>query len=72
MINGAAFYLDDFPSPVPAGEGKYIKRDYNMDIEGFYTNVWWPDMVSFADRYNIRYTSRVIGNYSDEHQLPLE
>lgn len=72
VINGAAFYLDDFPSPVPAGEGKYIKRDYNMDIEGFYTNVWWPDMVSLADRYNIRYTSMVIENYSDEHQLPLE
>ena len=24
VINGAVFYLDDFPSPVPNGDGKYI------------------------------------------------
>ncbi len=71
VINGAAFYLDDFPSPVPAGEGSYIKRDYNMDIERFYTNVWWPDMSNLAKEHGIRYTSMVIENYSDEHQLPL-
>ena len=40
VINGSAFYLDDFPSPVPVGEGEYIRRDYNMDIGTFYTNVW--------------------------------
>ena len=72
VINGAAFYLDDFPSPVPSGEGKYIKRDYNMDIEQFYANVWWPDMVNLAKEHGIRYTSVVIENYSAEHQLPLE
>ena len=43
VINSAAFYLDDFPSPVPSGNGKYIKRDYNMSIAEFYSQVWWPD-----------------------------
>ena len=28
VINSAVFYLDDFPSPVPSGDGTYIKRDY--------------------------------------------
>ena len=32
VINGATFYLDDFPSPVPKGDGTYIRRDYDMDI----------------------------------------
>lgn len=41
VINSAAFYLDDFPSPVPSGSGKYIKRDYNMSISEFYSRVWW-------------------------------
>ena len=50
VINGSAFYLDDFPSPVPAGEGKYIERDYNMDIGTFYTNVWWVDMMRLAEK----------------------
>lgn len=71
VINGSAFYLDDFPSPVPAGDGKYIQRDYQMDIETFYTNVWWPDMQELARKYGIRYTGLVIENYSDEHELPL-
>ena len=72
VINGSAFYLDDFPSPVPAGEGKYIERDYNMDIGTFYTNVWWVDMMRLAEKHGIRYTGLVIENYSDEHALPLE
>ena len=72
VINGSAFYLDDFPSPVPAGEGKYIERDYNMDIGTFYTNVWWPDMTRLAEKHGIRYTGLVIENYSDEHALPLK
>lgn len=72
VINGSAFYLDDFPSPVPAGEGKYIERDYNMDISTFYTNVWWPDMARLAQKHGLRYTGLVIENYSDEHALPLE
>lgn len=72
VINASAFYLDDFPSPVPAGEGEYIRRDYNMDISTFYTNVWWPDVRNLAQKYGVRYTGLVIENYSDENRAPLE
>lgn len=72
VINASAFYLDDFPSPVPAGEGEYIQRDYNMDISTFYTNVWWPDVKNLAQKYGARYSGLVIENYSDENQAPLE
>ena len=37
VINSAAFYLDDFPSPVPSGDATYIKRDYGMSIADFYS-----------------------------------
>lgn len=46
VINSAVFYLDDFPSPVPSGDGTYIKRDYGLSISDFYTKVWWPDLQS--------------------------
>lgn len=65
VINSAAFTLDDFPSPVPSGDAKYITRDYQMTVSDFYTNVWWPNMVSLADKYGIKYTGVIIENYED-------
>lgn len=72
VINGSAFYIDDFPSPVPAGEGEFIQQDYGMDIKTFYTNVWWPDMEALGKKHGIRYTGLVIEDYSDEIQAPFE
>lgn len=65
VLNGAVFYLDDFPSPVPMGDGSYITRDYHTTISDFYTNIWWPDMLDMAERHGVRYTGAVIENYED-------
>ena len=65
VINGSAFYLDDFPSPVPEGDATYVKRDYGMSISDFYMDVWWPDMLELASNHNIRYTGVIIENYED-------
>lgn len=72
VINGAAFYIDDFPSPVPGGEGKYISRDFGMDVSTFYTQVWWKDTQNLAEKYGIRYTGMVIEQYSDQVERPYE
>ena len=66
VINGSVFYLDDFPSPVPNGDGTYIKRDYGTSIADFYTNIWWPDMIALATTHNVQYTGVIIENYEDE------
>ena len=66
VINGSAFYLDDFPSPVPNGDGTYVKRDYGTSIADFYTNIWWPDMIALATAHNVQYTGVIIENYEDE------
>ncbi len=42
VINSAVFYLDDFPSPVPSGDGTYIKRDYGLLHRRLYAKVWLP------------------------------
>ena len=60
MINGSAFYLDDFPSPVPSGDGTYVKRDYGTSIQEFYSNIWWPDMMSLAAEHGVRYAESCI------------
>ena len=66
VINGSVFYLDDFPSPVPGGDGTYIRRDYSMSISDFYSKVWWPDLVQLAQKYGVRFTGVMIENYEDE------
>ena len=68
VINSAVFYLDDFPSPVPGGDGSYIRRDYGMSIADFYSKVWWPDLVKLAQQYSIRFTGVMIENYEDDTQ----
>lgn len=65
VINSAVFYLDDFPSPVPSGDGTYIKRDYGLSVADFYAKVWWPDLQKLAQKYGIRYTGVMIENYED-------
>ena len=66
VINGSAFYLDDFPSPVPSGDGTYVKRDYGTSIQEFYSNIWWPDMLNLASKYGLKYTGVMIENYEDK------
>lgn len=65
VINGSTFYLDDFPSQIPSGNSTYISRDYGTTIRDFYVNIWWPDMMNFADKYGIKYTGLAIECYDD-------
>lgn len=66
VINASAFYIDDFPSPVPGGYAKYIERDYNLSIKDFYTSKWWTDTYNLAEKYGIKYTGMVIEQYNDQ------
>ena len=72
VINGSAFYLDDFPSPVPTGTSTYIERDYGLSVSDFYTNIWWPDLLEFVEQYGIHYSGMVIEDYSDDLGGPFE
>lgn len=72
VINGSVFYLDDFPSPVPGGDGTYIRRDYGMSIADFYSRVWWPDLLKLSQKYSIRFTGVMIENYGDDTEAAPE
>lgn len=72
VINGSAFYLDDFPSPVPEGNGEYLKRDYGVSIASFYSTIWWPKVLAWGETYQLRYTGLIIEKYSDEVEAPFD
>ena len=72
VINASVFYLDDFPSQIPSGNSEYIMRDYHTSIRDYYVNVWWPDMISFADKYGLKYTGLGIESYDDNTDGRLE
>ena len=72
VINASVFYLDDFPSQIPDGNSEYITRDYHTSIRDYYVNIWWPDMMNFADTYGIKYTGLAIESYDDNTDGKLE
>lgn len=72
VINSSTFYIDDFPSPVPGGNSKYILENYGMTIEEFYIQIWWNNIYDLAEQYDIRYTGLVIEQYSDTVEAPFE
>ncbi|MCR4897522.1 MAG: DUF2194 domain-containing protein [Lachnospiraceae bacterium] len=65
VINSSVYYLDDFPSPVPEGDGEFIRRDYGIDIASFYSNVWWATILNWEEKYGIRHTGVIIEDYND-------
>ena len=72
VINASAFYLDDFPAPVPSGDGRYILEEYGMDISNFYSNVWWEDMLKLEKIYGIKHIGLIIEDYSDIVEKPFK
>lgn len=72
VINASVFFIDDFPSPVPAGSTELIEEQYGMTIQDFYTNVWWPDMLDISRKYDIRYTGVMIETYDHNVAAPFE
>lgn len=72
VINGSAFYLDDFPAPVPEGNGIYLLRDYGVSVASFCSIIWWPKILEWGDTYHIRYTGGIIEEYSDDVAAPFE
>lgn len=66
VMNASAFYLDDFPSPVPQGNSKYIRRDYGLDTASFYATIWWPTVMGWEKQYGIKHTGVMIEEYSNQ------
>lgn len=71
VINASAYYLDDFPSPVPGGDNSYIMRDYGVDTSTFYSNIWLPQIITWEKKYGIKHTGMIIEDYNDNVKKPF-
>ena len=72
VINASMFFIDDFPAPIAGGYTDYIKRDYGVQNDYFFTHIWFPDMLRIADKYKIKYSSVFIETYTDNVEPPFE
>ena len=72
VINSSMYFIDDFPGPIPAGDDDVIQRQFGRDIEGFYVNIWWPDMQTFARKYGLKYTGMMVETYNDKVTPPFD
>lgn len=71
IINAKAFFIDDFPSPEPEGYYEKIYAEFGLTTSQFYRDVWWPDMLAFAERYGIKYTGLIIESYNNQVKPPF-
>jgi hypothetical protein len=72
VINASAFFIDNFPVPVPDGTSEFINRDYGVTVDYFYTNIWWPDIQEIGEKHGIRYTGIFIEGFDDNTKPPFE
>lgn len=72
IFNSKVFFIDDFPSPVAKGTNPVIYEEYKRDLSSFYKEIWWPDMLSAAERFGITYTGVLIETYTDNVEAPFE
>ncbi|MGZ3823203.1 MAG: DUF2194 domain-containing protein, partial [Mucilaginibacter sp.] len=72
VINTSVFFIDDFPSPIPGGSNDLITNQYGMDINQFYTNIWWPDLTKISKTYNIKFTGDMLEDYNSIVDPPFD
>jgi hypothetical protein len=65
------YCIDDFPAPVPEGNYDKIYNELHMSTADFFRNVWWPEMLANAKKYDVKYTGLIIENYNDKVKGPF-
>lgn len=71
IINVKMIHIDDFASPVPQGRNEAIYQEFSRDIPQFYREVWWPEIIKIAKKFDIKYSGFVIEAYNSETKPPF-
>ncbi|MGG8497292.1 DUF2194 domain-containing protein [Tenacibaculum sp. TC6] len=71
VANINTIFLDDFPSPVYPFIKEPVLSEYNVSSQDFVKNIWWPDMLSMAKKYDIKYTTTIIFDYDENAEPPF-
>jgi len=65
------FYIDDFPAPIRQGIDASVYREYKKDLPAFFRDIWWPQMLTAAKKYHLKYTGVAIQSYQDQVDPPF-
>lgn len=71
IFNTKMLYIDDFPAPMGLGSVKVSDRYVVDNLTNFYRDIWWPDVLKAAKKYNAVYTTGLIQSYNDQVDLPF-
>ncbi|MCW9708307.1 DUF2194 domain-containing protein [Fodinibius salsisoli] len=64
IANVSSIFLDDFPAPLYDTQMPPIDEEYGITHADFVKNVWWPEMQTLADEFEISYTAMLAFNYN--------
>ncbi len=58
--------IGEFPAPLYEGEDEAIYEMFLRNNGDFYREVWWPDILSFGKRAELRYSTAALTSYQTE------
>jgi hypothetical protein len=71
VINTSVFFLDNFPAPLPEGENPRVTKETGRNVRNFYLDLWWPDMLKLAQKYQIKYSGLLVETYNLKTEPPF-
>lgn len=71
IANTSTIFLDDFPCPLFDIKSEPIASEMNLSSKDFVKNVWWPDMLKIAKRFNISYSVLITFDYKNKVEPPF-
>lgn len=72
IIGMKVIFIDDFPAPEPEGNFEKIYNEFHLSTAQFMRQIWWPDMLAFAQKYDIKYTGLIIESYNNRVEGPFK
>lgn len=70
IANTSTIFLDDFPSPLYDVKAEPIASEMNLTISDYVRKVWWPDMITLAEKYKMSYSAMIAFDYKNKVQPP--
>ena len=71
VVNTGTIFIDDFPTPLYSGKEEPVKREFDLSSSDFYNDVWWPDMLELAKKYQFKYTAIPCFDYRNSIEPPF-
>ncbi len=72
IANVATIQIDDFPAGFPDEQLDPINTEYaGISTVEFYSQVWYPDIISIARRFGLAYTFLIPFNYNNQVTPPF-